>query len=249
MSSRRYCCRSTISLTQRLPFSGGRRPATDFGTPIDRIFISAQPITDLASGGSSLTCSCSTCCWLDRRPPRWPPVRRASMRRCWRSEPSWLRSCLPDFRGRGAIDRTFPGRDLRNSVLQHRYDQASLLAVARLPRRGEPAARCVQRRLARTRRDNTGHANVDGLLFEGEQDFVEPFSRPHPGEDDIDIDARLQAGKPDHALGELDDLDRLPHVEHVDRNVRMLRRQRVRGGGEYQIAGFANRHEIPDHVG
>ena len=61
--------------------------------------------------------------------------------------------------------------------------------------------------------------------------------------------ARLQPGKPDHALGEIDDLDRLPHVEHVNRYVRTHRRQRVRGGGDHEVAGLADGHEIPDHVG
>src|ERR1019366_1321981 len=47
----------------------------------------------------------------------------------------------------------------------------------------------------------------------------------------------------------VDDLDRLSHVEHVDRNIRSHRRQRVRGGGDHEVAGLADGHEIPDHIG
>ena len=61
----------------------------------------------------------------------------------------------------------------------------------------------------------------------GEQDFVQPLARPHAGEHDLDVVARLQAGQPDHALGKIDDLHRLAHVEHIDRDVRLRRRQRM----------------------
>ena len=43
----------------------------------------------------------------------------------------------------------------------------------------------------------------------GEQNLVQPLTRPQPREDVIDIMARLQAAKPDRALRHFDDLDRL----------------------------------------
>ena len=47
-------------------------------------------------------------------------------------------------------------------------------------------------------------------------------SRPAPadaGELDLDVRGRAEPGQADDALGEIDDLHRLAHVEHVDGDV------------------------------
>ena len=56
-------------------------------------------------------------------------------------------------------------------------------------------------------------------------------------------------GQADHALGQIDDLDRMSHVEHVNRDIAARRRQRMGRRRQHEIAGLANGHEIPDHVG
>jgi len=52
--------------------------------------------------------------------------------------------------------------------------------------------------------------DLDGRLLAGEQQFIKSFSGPHPRENDIDIMARLQAGKPDYALRQVRRLTGLP---------------------------------------
>ena len=56
-------------------------------------------------------------------------------------------------------------------------------------------------------------------------------------------------GQPDHPLGEIDDLHRLAHVEHIDRDIGALARERVARRRHDQIAGFADGHEVAHHVG
>ena len=48
------------------------------------------------------------------------------------------------------------------------------------------------------------------------ENFMQAFARPHPREHDLDVVTWLQAGETDHAFGKIDDLHRLPHVEHID---------------------------------
>ena len=103
---------------------------------------------------------------------------------------------------------------------KHRLDGGPVIAGDRLFQRRKPFAQGSHRRLVGLGRHDSGDADLDGGLLGGEQDFVQPLARPHSGEDDLDIVPGLQAGQPDHALGEIDDLDRLAHVEHVHRDVR-----------------------------
>ena len=49
-----------------------------------------------------------------------------------------------------------------------------------------------------------------------EQLLVELLARPQAGEDDLDVLVGPKPGKLDHPLGEIDDADRLAHVEHED---------------------------------
>ena len=66
-----------------------------------------------------------------------------------------------------------------------------------------------------------GHDAVDAdlghRLLAGEQDLVQALARPRAGDLDLDVLAGLEAGKADHALGELVDAHRLAHLEDVDR--------------------------------
>ena len=82
----------------------------------------------------------------------------------------------------------------------------------------------------------------------GEQHFLHPLARARAGEHDVDIAAGLEAGEPDHALGEIHDLHRLTHIEHVDRDIRTLAPERMARRGDDEVAGFADGHEIAHHV-
>ncbi len=92
-------------------------------------------------------------------------------------------------------------------------------------------------------------ADFDHGLLACEQDFVHALARPHAGEYDIDVAAGLEAGEPDHALGEVDDFHRLAHIEHIDRDIRTFGPERVACGRDDEVARFANGHEIAHHVG
>src|SRR6185437_3445339 len=75
-----------------------------------------------------------------------------------------------------------------------------------------------------------------------------PLAGPDAAEHDVDIVTRLKSGETYHAFGEIDDLDRLSHVQNVNRNVSALLRHRMSRSRDHEIAGFANGHEIADHV-
>jgi len=81
----------------------------------------------------------------------------------------------------------------RNGLIQHRFDQAALFTADRLVKRGKPATDRLERGLAGPRGDDTGNADLNGLLFMGKQDFVQTLAGPHARENDLDIVAGLQA--------------------------------------------------------
>src|SRR5262249_56319286 len=95
--------------------------------------------------------------------------------------------------------------------------RAALLALERLVEPPEPGAHGFQRRAHGARRDHARDADLGDRLLAREQDLVQPLARADAGEDDLDVAARLEAGEADDALGEVDDLHRLAHVEHIDR--------------------------------
>ncbi len=71
---------------------------------------------------------------------------------------------------------------------------------------------------------------------------MELLAGTQAGEHDRDF-ARTQAGQADHVLGELDDVDRLTHVEHEK-----LAAGREAAGVEHEMHRLGNRHEITLHV-
>ena len=78
--------------------------------------------------------------------------------------------------------------------------------------------------------------------------LVQALSRPHPAEHNLNIVTGLQTREPDHALGKINDLDRLPHVEDVNRDVGPHSHHRMCRRSQHKIAGFTDSHEIADHV-
>jgi hypothetical protein len=92
----------------------------------------------------------------------------------------------------------------------------------------DPASGAGLRARVRLGRHDAGDADLDGRLLAANRIS---FSRS-PGRMPVNTISisrpGSRPGQPDHALGKIDDLDRLPHVEHVDRDVRAHRR-RARG--------------------
>ena len=77
---------------------------------------------------------------------------------------------------------------------------------------------------------------------------MQALARPDPGEGDVDVAAGLETGEPDQPLGEFNDLDRLAHVENVDRHVRLRLFESVTCRRDHQVAGLADGHEVPHHL-
>ena len=185
-----------------------------------------------ASRRSCARCSRSISFWrrlaVDRR---LPPARRSQINSCWLlgrlvgvtvvlrpifAAADWLAAS-------GALRAEF-----RHRVLQIPLDQSS---------RSSPAIACSSAASSRAAPASAARWACAAMMPAMPMSTVGSslanrisFSRspgPHAGEHDLDVVARLQPGQPDHALGQIDDLDRLAHVEHIDRNVRAHRRQRV----------------------
>ena len=78
---------------------------------------------------------------------------------------------------------------------------------------------------------------------------MQPLARANAGERDLNVASRLEAAEPDDAFGEIDDSNGLAHVEQIDGHIATVRPERVGRGGDDQVAGFADGHEIAHHVG
>ena len=108
--------------------------------------------------------------------------------------------------------------EVRHRVAQDAEDHRTVLARETLLQRRKPAAHGLERRTDGLGGDDALDADRRGRLLAREQDLVQALTRPDAGEGDLDVAARFEPGKPDHPLGEIDDLHRLAHVEHIDRN-------------------------------
>src|SRR5579871_850067 len=100
--------------------------------------------------------------------------------------------------------------EVRHGFVQHAVDRRAFAAIESAVELGKPAAHHLDRRAYRGGGDHADNADIDARLFAREQDFVEPFAGPDAGEHDVDVAARLEPAQANHALGEIDDLDRLP---------------------------------------
>ena len=64
--------------------------------------------------------------------------------------------------------------------------------------------------------EDFGVVGGDDVLAGEEHLLVELLARPHPGELDLDVGPDLEAGEADEVRGQVDDFDRLPHVQDED---------------------------------
>ena len=86
-------------------------------------------------------------------------------------------------------------------------------------------------------------AGPEDLLVGRAQYLVQLLSGAHPGDLDGDVDADLAARQSDHALGQIDDLDRHAHLQHED-----LAPMREDGRLEHQLHGLFHTHEEARHA-
>src|SRR5581483_3084479 len=68
------------------------------------------------------------------------------------------------------------------------------------------------------------------------------------GKDNLDVPFRLETAETDDTFGQVHDLHRLSHVEHIDRYVAVRRDRRMARGRNDKIARFADGHEVAHHV-
>ena len=103
--------------------------------------------------------------------------------------------------------------------------------------------------------DGSGRSRLDALdrgpaqVLAGRfEHLAQALSGSQAGEDDIDIDTRFEPREPDHAMREIDDPDRLAHVEHVGRGGlgRMHSRRRSH---QHEADRLADGHEVPLDLG
>src|SRR5690242_16255459 len=117
--------------------------------------------------------------------------------------------------------------ELRNGIAQYVVDDGALAARDALLQRPNPGADGFKRRRNRLGTDDTRNAGLGCRLFAREEDLVQSLSGADTGERDLDVASGLKPAQPDNALGEIDDLDRLTHVEHVDRYISVWLGQRM----------------------
>src|SRR6185437_16131011 len=82
------------------------------------------------------------------------------------------------------------------------------------------------------------------MLLVKEHLLVQLLARPDAGELNVDVLAWLEAAEPDEIRGQVDDLDRLAHVQHED-----LAAKSERARLEDQLYRLRDRHEVAAHLG
>ena len=87
-------------------------------------------------------------------------------------------------------------------------------------------------------------AGLGDLLARKLQLFEELFSRAQAREDDVHVHVRPQPGQRDHLLGEIEDSDRLAHVEDEDLSP-LADRARLQD----ELRRLGDRHEVAPHLG
>ena len=82
------------------------------------------------------------------------------------------------------------------------------------------------------------------------QPLMQLFARARAGEADLDILVRHQSREPDHLLRQIEDADRLSHVEHANTaGMALVTRLVHRCGLKHQRHRLAHGHEVTGHLG
>ena len=91
---------------------------------------------------------------------------------------------------------------------------------------------------------DVGVAGLEDRLIRCAQHLVELLPRTYPDDLDGDVGSHLAAREPDHPLGQVDDADGYPHLQHED--LPTLGQGR---GLQHQLHRLLDAHEEPGHPG
>ena len=106
-----------------------------------------------------------------------------------------------------------------------------------------PSRRWSLPRGARAPSKTLGWTGELEVLVDVEDLLEELLAGAQAGEADLDVLARGEAREADHVAGQVDDLDRLAHVQDEDLAVAAQD-----AGLEHQLAGLGDGHEVAGHV-
>src|SRR5579862_9117620 len=125
----------------------------------------------------------------------------------WTAGPQQLLSLCYDHSQMVGVRYSF-----RHNGGEHTSNASDFVRIDRLPKRFDPLPHGGHWQFAGAGGHNTGDADIPKRLPVRKKYFVQSLSRPHSGEDDFNIQSRLEPGEPDHAFGKVGDFDRLPHI-------------------------------------
>src|SRR5689334_19260363 len=107
--------------------------------------------------------------------------------------------------------------ELRDEGLEFAYNSAALVMCRRQRQGSDRSIQAGGHETAGVRRDKDLLVMGGLIAFARDEEFLKQlFTRPHPGEDNVDIPTHLQAGKPNQIARQIDNLVRLAHIEHED---------------------------------
>ena len=77
---------------------------------------------------------------------------------------------------------------------------------------------------------------------------MQALAGPDAGEGNVDVAPGFETREADHPLGEIDDLHRLAHIEHVNRHTRLPGLERMACRRDHKVARLADGHEVAHHL-
>ncbi len=207
------------------------------------------------------SCPCRRRTRRRRSPPRRPAGPAAARHSPGRRRPAWQGPAGPAHRmaaTEGPTATPAPGRcgpsrssspGARTPVApteNRRFRTRSPLTLGgRVPELVQAGEELVRRSGDGDQPMDVGVVGGQDLLVRGPELLVELLARPDPGDLDGDVDAHLVARQPDHPLGQVEDADRLAHLQHEDLAAAVGEHRRL----QHQLDGLLHAHEEAGHAG
>src|ERR1039458_721454 len=136
------------------------------------------------------------------------------------------------------------GAVVEHYLFEGHYQAAGITRLAGLSQATQPCLDIAFRHAVAYENADLLMGGGYGVLKYRVQLFVELLTGAHAGKFDLDVFIRLQARQEDQVLGEVDNLDRLAHVEDADLTAFSDDR-----GLQHELPGFGNGHEKAPHIG